>query len=198
MLHIVTRKKAREIGLKKYFSGKLCKFEHMSERDLESGCCLECRLMLNRKYDKVRRSDDSRKEYMSGYLKEYKEANVETVRANARRHYHKHRDVMLERSNAYRAANKDFYRAQCHERRAKIKNRIPAWCGKPELKVIRAMHKEAKRLEVLTGIVFHVDHIIPIAGRLVSGLHVPGNMQIITKHQNLAKLNQFDPWAFEV
>ena len=197
MLHIVTRKTAKAIGLKRYFSGKLCAHGHVCERVAGSGLCDDCRLILGRKHDEARRSGDQRKAYMAGYLADYVKENREDVRRNARKHYALNRPLMAERGKAFRESNKDLYRGLCHERRAKVKNRIPGWCGKPELKAIRAMHKEAKRLEALTGIVFHVDHIIPIAGRLVSGLHVPENMQILTKQQNLAKLNQFDPWAFE-
>ena len=197
MLHIVTRKTAKAIGLKRYFSGKLCAHGHVCERVIGSGLCDDCRLILGRKHDEARRNDDQRRAYMAGYLAEYAKENREDIRRNARNHYAKHRPLMAERGKAFRESNKDLYRALCHQRRAKIHNRIPAWCSKDDLKTIQAMHREARRLESITGIVFHVDHIIPIAGRLVSGLHVPSNMQILTKQQNLAKLNQFDPWAFQ-
>ena len=48
-----------------------------------------------------------------------------------------------------------------------VKSRTPLWA---DLDKIKEFYKEAKRLSELTGIPFHVDHIIPIQGKLVSGL----------------------------
>ena len=54
------------------------------------------------------------------------------------------------------------------------------------------MIAQAQRLTQETGISHHVDHVIPLQGRLVSGLHVHTNMQIITGSENSRKWNR---WA---
>lgn len=69
------------------------------------------------------------------------------------------------------------------------RERMPPWANG---KAIRALQAEAKRLTKETGIPHHVDHVIPLQGRYVSGLHVETNMQILSATDNLRKSNRFE------
>ena len=74
-------------------------------------------------------------------------------------------------------------------RRADKLNRTPPWA---DHKIIQYFYDEAHRLTMETGIKCHVDHIIPLRGELVSGLHVHNNLQILTERDNISKGNRID------
>ena len=89
--------------------------------------------------------------------------------------------------------NREKSRINSAKRKAAKLQRRPSWANE---QLIDALHVEAKRLEELTGIQFHVDHIIPLQGELVSGLHVETNLQLLPAHENRSKSNSFDPETF--
>ena len=66
---------------------------------------------------------------------------------------------------------------------------MPAWANGA---AIRAVYAEAKRLTRETGVVHQVDHIIPLQGDLVTGLHVESNLQILTLAENAKKRNKYE------
>ena len=77
----------------------------------------------------------------------------------------------------------------CAKRRAAKLQRQVSWADKA---VIAAIYKEARRLTKETGLPHHVDHEIPLRGKLVSGLHVHNNLRIITAISNIEKGNRFE------
>ena len=74
------------------------------------------------------------------------------------------------------------------ERNELMKYARPAWRDHQK---INKIYEECKKLNELAGFIkYHVDHIIPIKGREVCGLHWHENLQILTAEENQRKLNK--------
>lgn len=86
------------------------------------------------------------------------------------------------RSHTHYLLNKSDYLARNSLRRAKKLNATPDWVDKEKLKII---YKECP-------VGYHVDHIIPLQGQLVSGLHIPENLQYLPASENIVKSNKFE------
>jgi hypothetical protein len=69
--------------------------------------------------------------------------------------------------------------------------RTPKWLNEQQLNDIVDVYKKAKEVSISTGLHMQVDHIIPLRGNNVSGLHVPWNLQIIEGKLNGKKSNNF-------
>jgi len=89
------------------------------------------------------------------------------------------------------AHNPDKANAIKAKRRASKISRTPPWLTQEHFQAIQAIYKQAKVLSDTTGVLHHVDHIVPLQGLNVSGLHVPWNLQVLTATDNLSKGNKF-------
>jgi len=84
---------------------------------------------------------------------------------------------------------RDSKRADSAQRRAAILQRRPLWADRG---LITAVYDDAIKITRETGEPMHVDHIIPLQGAMVSGLHVHTNLQVIPAKVNLSKSNKWD------
>ncbi len=99
-----------------------------------------------------------------------------------------------ERSRAlnakYARNNKDKFNAKNALRRANTELATPDWLTSFDMLKINATYTLASFLSWKTGQKIEVDHIVPLKGAFVQGLHVPWNLQLLTREQNLKKGNR--------
>lgn len=120
--------------------------------------------------------------------KKYVEDNREKVRDNRRKSRLKNKATI----KAYESNNKDALRAKCAKRRARTGKAAPNWLSKEQLSEINKIYSYARLLEKITGGPHHVDHIIPLKGGDICGLHVPWNLQALPAKENLQKGTEVD------
>lgn len=117
----------------------------------------------------------------------FREANREYERARTLAAYHADKERGSARSRAWRQTKPHLNAAKEAKRRASKVTATPSWA---DLTAIKAIYEEASRLSDETGVKMHVDHIVPLAGETVCGLHCEANLRIVPADENLSKSNR--------
>lgn len=149
---------------------------------IRSACKL-CKNETNRLWQK------RNKEKIKEYGREHYKNNKDRKNENSRVYYAKNKADRALKIKEWQRENPGIVRAHNAKRRATKLQATPQWA---DLGKIQEVYKEAQRLTELLGIEMHVDHIVPLQGTLVSGLHVETNLQILTAVENLRKSNKFE------
>lgn len=87
------------------------------------------------------------------------------------------------------ANNKAHGLALVRRRQTRLLSASPVWADHEKIKGI---YRVAARISEVTGIPHHVDHVIPLRGKLVSGLHVPENLMVVSYDYNCSKNNRYE------
>lgn len=129
---------------------------------------------------------------LRAYSKKWIEANPEK-RAEAVKNWRKRNPEKVAAMNAKAGArwskeNAGRRNALTNKRRAALRQRMVPWA---DHEAIAAVYEDAARLTRETGVPHEVDHIVPLQGRLVSGLHVHQNLRVILRSENRAKQNRW-------
>lgn len=149
--------------------------------------CKSCRKIKVRNYDKGNKSKKA------VYNKQYIESNLPKLQKK-RVDYHKsNRTKILEYQKSWREGNPDKVAKARFSRRVNFDNAKPSWLSAEMELEIKRFYTHAKDCYLVTGEEYEVDHIIPIKGKDICGLHVPWNLQVLPKDLNRRKSNTYDP-----
>ena len=124
------------------------------------------------------------------YNKEYSKVNSEKLRLRSAKWHKNNPEKAAAYNKAWGRANPDKIRLKNARRYIAKKQRTPAWS---DLEAIEAIYAKARHLTKVTGVPHEVDHYYPLQGKLVSGLHVETNIQVVTRHANSVKGSTFKP-----
>ena len=173
-------------NLKRYI-GVDCPQGHGGERYKSNWRCVRCSQIKKqaykkrkRKYDKVGRPKIKRTPEDIEAKKAYQREYVKSPESKIRRKEW----LKTPAGKAYTKTKKARYRASTLKR-------MPKWLTATDKWMIKEAYHIATLRTKATGIIWEVDHIIPLQGKTVSGLHVPTNLQLMIKSENCSKGNKY-------
>lgn len=129
---------------------------------------------------------EANKESVLEMVSKYRDANREDINKKSREYYMDNKDKI-------KARRKGCIKIKRYNaiRRKKNRDATPNWLKDEDKWLIQEYYELAHIRYELTGIKWEVDHIIPLNGKVVSGLHVPENLRVITEHENRRKYNKY-------
>ena len=185
MDHPKTRTEAKLAGATHYFTGEPCIRGHVALRKVK-GSCVDC-VREDWAIDNARRKELPKTEAAKAAGRRYYEKNKNMVLARAAaRPLAEQRRLRTE----YKNRNLDTVRADTSVRRRRHREATPAWITKDERLKMRELYVQARKLTELAGEPYVVDHIVPLISDVVCGLHVPWNLRVITRDENARKSNK--------
>lgn len=194
--------------------------KHSQTRDKLRAKCIECRRLEHiayreanpEKIKEMQRICDARKvatpegrerkrlinaRYMAtpeGKLKarERYKRHIERNGYGKRKYKYVKRSGSSASTKRWRQNNKDKANAQYAYRRARKKNATPSWLTESDKESMLELYTICGMFKIYTGLEYHVDHIVPLCGKTICGLHVPWNLRVSTSLDNLSKNNKLD------
>ena len=171
--------------------GKRWKQENKEYYAAQQKAYNDTRRDLNSEYSKQWYQENKERKLTLGRLwysnnKEYKDAQNRQWRKD-------NPDKARQIAKLYRMVNVDRARAFTSAYRAKKLQATPLWLDDSQIEEIMDLHKAARMFQIYTGIDYQVDHIVPLQGDIVCGLHVPWNLQLLSSFENQSKGNRYWP-----
>jgi len=161
----------------------------------------ECKLCTNKKWrdgyanpelkikEKCREYASLNKAKISALQKEWKLTNKEKMKLYHKSYQENNKSKISAKKIEWNRNNQGKRAAARTKRRAVKLNATPSWA---DFEAINSIYSLSSFLTMTTfGNGYHVDHIIPLQGKNVCGLHVEGNLRVLRAEHNLSKSNNF-------
>lgn len=172
------RHEAKLRGDVHYFTGEPCKNGHIEKRMVSNGVCMECARLQT---DKSRKKETFEQKELRLKLGTQRAAEWRKNNPN-----HQNTKIVKKR---WAEENPDQKYKDSAKRRAAKLQRTPSWLNAGHSLEIDSIYELCAAWRKV-GFDYHVDHIIPLQGKEVSGFHVPWNLQILAAKENIGKGNR--------
>jgi hypothetical protein len=147
--------------------------------------CKACKSLRNKARYQANRDE------ILAQVKAWRKANPDKVKAISKDWYEANKDRHKANTKGWKKTNSGVAASHTAKRRNAKIQRTPPWLSKEQYAEIEKYYAEAMRLTQTLGELYTVDHIIPLQGKTVSGLHVPWNLQVMKGSENFQKNNKF-------
>jgi hypothetical protein len=146
------------------------------------------------------------KEKAYARVKAWREANPDKWAEQSKRYAKKYPEKVVAKTQKWRDANPEKAATISRTTRVKHAARVgankakyradkvqqtPKWVDAEELWLIKEAYSLAALRTKMFGFSWHVDHVVPLKGKLVSGLHTIANLQVIPAKDNIRKNNRY-------
>lgn len=178
----ISRKAAREAGLTHYFTGIACALGGISVRRTKDAHCL-CDAHI------AKHAERSSRGFQKNKSKITERRRSKSRSEEHQKYYLQNKDEIAAKQRERRIANPAKSAMYTRNYQARRMNATPTWFSDFDEFAIQEAYDLTKRREQETGIKHHVDHIVPLSGRKVCGLHCAANIQVIPALANRKKSN---------
>jgi hypothetical protein len=120
-------------------------------------------------------------------------ANPDRVAAANKKFYSANKEDYARRASEARKQRPQMFNEINARYRSRKKRSMPSWLTEEQKEQIVSVYAHARDCELVSGESYHVDHIVPLQGKDICGLHVPWNLQVLPADVNISKSNKYEP-----